>query len=79
MSDISRDDWKELKEDVSAGFAGMHRRLDEQNGRVRATEVAIAVLQDRGTRDPTARWTAAIGVFVVAVVEAAKQWMGGKP
>lgn len=41
---------EDLKEAIDKGFGGVHERLDALNGRTRANEVAVAVLQDRSTR-----------------------------
>ena len=45
MADVTRDEFRELRDDLvermSAGFTGVHSRLDVLNGRVGKGEVAI--------------------------------------
>jgi hypothetical protein len=83
MADITRDDLRELKEDVLeqivGGFSGINRRLDDLNGRTRIAETKIAIMEDRGQRDPTARWGAGLGVMAVVVGEWIMHKLGAKP
>jgi hypothetical protein len=43
---------------VDRGFERVNNRLDAMNGQVREHGEDIAVLQDRGSRDMSARWGA---------------------
>lgn len=82
MSDLSRDDLRELKDDIldriTGGFQGVHERLDGLNGRTRAVETKVAVLEDRGVRDPTARWGAGVGILGIAAYELIARKVGWK-
>ena len=42
---------EELKAVIDEGFDRMHERFDVLNGRVRTSEIKIAVLQDRSDRE----------------------------
>jgi hypothetical protein len=66
----------QLREQIRDGFAGTHARLDALNGRVRENETAIAVLEDRGTRDPAARWGAGIAIAAGVAWEGVKRMFG---
>lgn len=63
MVPIDQDEFQRWMTLLRGDIQGVHDRLDELNGRTRSNEQDIAVLKDRGTRDPMARWTA---VFVGA-------------
>ena len=71
-------EWDRLYDLLKDGFDGVHNRLDQLNGRTRTVESKVAVLEDRGVRDPTARWTAASAIGLGALVEVVKQVWGAK-
>lgn len=45
--DMRRDEFDRLHETMRDGFQGLHRRLDELNGRTRKTELDVAGLEPR--------------------------------
>lgn len=69
MADISREELERLYHTLDAGFTGVHSRLDELNGRTRAAESKIAVLEDRGH---PAAWGGGVGALIVSVLEGIK-------
>lgn len=73
MSDLSREEFARWMEVLRDDVKGVHERLDMLNGRTRKAETDIAILKDRGTRDPAARWTA-IGSGFGAIVAGAVAW-----
>jgi hypothetical protein len=56
---LERDEFRDwlnaMRQDIKDGIEGVHERLDELNSRTRKAENQIAVLEDRGHRDTTAR------------------------
>jgi pyrimidine operon attenuation protein/uracil phosphoribosyltransferase len=67
-------DWIEaIRDDIRAGIEGVHERLDELNSRTRKAENQIAVLEDRGNRDTTAR-VQGIGGLAAAAGALFWQW-----
>ena len=52
-----------LSKAVDNGFAGLNARLDTMNGQVRTHGQQIAVLNDRGNRDGTARGAGVAGLI----------------
>lgn len=52
------------KKELMEGISGIHHRLDTLNGRTNQNVTDIAVLKDRESRDPSARWGAGIGILV---------------
>lgn len=71
MADISREELARLYQTLDDGFRGVHARLDKLNGTVGDHGEAIAVLEDRGTRDPLAR----VGGGIVAVILLIWAWL----
>jgi hypothetical protein len=75
MGDDARE-LDQIHQTLRDGFAGIHERLDALNGRTRAVETEVAVLKDRDTRDPTARWTAVFAIVGGVVYQAAEKMFG---
>ena len=75
MADITAAEFERWMEVLRNDIQGVHARLDTLNGRTRASETAIAVLQDRATqaKDPAARWTA-LGSALAAILAGALAW-----
>jgi ABC-type transporter Mla subunit MlaD len=57
---------EQIRDSLRDGFSGVHERLDTINGRLRQTESAVCVLEDRSDRteralsnvpDTAVRWT----------------------
>jgi hypothetical protein len=57
---------------LKRGIDGINDRLDEQNGRTRKNEQAIAVLEDRSsaTRQTSAAWGGGLGAGAGAAIAA---------
>jgi pyrimidine operon attenuation protein/uracil phosphoribosyltransferase len=62
-----------IRQDIKDGIEGVHERLDELNSRTRKAENQIAVLEDRGNRDTTAR-VQGIGGLAAAAGALFWQW-----
>lgn len=79
--DLSREEFYHalgaLSKAVDTGFDGVNRRLDRLNGQVVDHGESIAVLEDRDTRDKTARWTG-IGGIATGVATFLYQHFGAK-
>ena len=71
MSELDR-----LYERVDRGFADLNDRLDELNGRTRTAEQKIAVIEDRGTRDSSARWLGGLAMAGGILAELGKYMFG---
>ena len=74
MSEIQRDEFTNWMQTLRADIQGVHERLDALNGRTRAVENKVSVLEDRGIRttDPTARraaWFVGLSGLLVEVVK----------
>ena len=66
-------------QDVIHGVRGRARAFDDDiNGRVRQQEIDVAILKDRGTRDPVARWASGIGSGAALVLVAVWEYLKGK-
>ena len=78
MADIGRSEFETWMEVLRGDIKGVHDRLDELNGRTRKAEQDIAVLKDRSadSRDPTARWTAALAIVGGVIYQAAERVFG---
>lgn len=61
------DTLRQIREDIKDGFQQVHVRLDALNGRLRETEANVAVLEDRATRDMTARVGGGLSLMVAAI------------
>jgi hypothetical protein len=73
---IEREEFNAWMQLLRGDIAGVHDRLDKLNGRTRANEADIAVLQATQagpSRDTAARWTA-LGSGVGAVLAGALAW-----
>ena len=85
MSDFSRAEfdarWNALDQSLDRHADRIVERLDRINGRLRATETRVAVLEDRESRELTearnvsSRWGAGIAAVVSGVVT---YLMGGR-
>jgi pyrimidine operon attenuation protein/uracil phosphoribosyltransferase len=64
-----------IRQDIKDGIEGVHERLDELNSRTRKAENQIAVLEDRGHRDTTAR-AQGLGGMVASAAALLWQWLG---
>lgn len=75
MSELGRDEWEGWMRLLREDIRGVHDRLDALNGRTRASELRIAVLQDRSDAvvDPAARW-GAVGSGIGALLAGALAW-----
>lgn len=64
MSEITQDDLRDVRDTILEEMRLSRKettdRLDRLNGTVGEHAKQIAVLQDRGTRDTGARWTAGL-------------------
>lgn len=83
MSDISTAELREWREEsrewarnVRADIRGVNDRLDMLNGRTRAVETKIAVLEERTSQQPgkgpAVAWGSMAGGVVVGIIEAIK-------
>lgn len=70
------DTLRQIREDIKDGFQQVHVRLDALNGRLRETEANVAVLEDRATRDMTARVGGGLSLMV-ATIGALYQYLKG--
>lgn len=75
MGELTREEFISHVELLRGDVRGVQDRLDELNGRTRATEQKLAVLEDRGH---PAAWGGGIGGIIVAIIEGAR-WMIGRP
>ena len=78
MSDLSREEFESWMYRLRDDIKGVQDRLDLINGRMRQAESDIAVLQDRGTRDPGARWSAGLVGLAGVVMEVLHRVWGAK-
>lgn len=64
---------------IRAAVDAVNARLDIINGRVRTTEIDIAVLRDRASeaRNSGAKWGAGVGAGVAGAVAGLWQFFGG--
>ncbi len=69
MSDLTRAEYREdlrrLDDTIREGFNQITCRLDAMNGRMRDSEVAIGVLQDRS--ETNTKWARYIGPLVATL------------
>jgi hypothetical protein len=61
---------KERHNQVMSAVIAIHHRLDQLNGRTRATEQQVAVLSDRSSRSNALSWSS-----MGAVIAGAIYWM----
>jgi hypothetical protein len=73
---LEREEFKSWMELLRNDIAGVHERLDELNGRTRVVENKVAVLEDRGSRDTTAR-VQGLGGIVASAASFIYAWFRG--
>jgi hypothetical protein len=77
---MAADRLDDLKDTMQAGFASLHIRFDNLNGRVREAEQEIAILKDRSNREKTtaSKWGSVSGALGGLVGGFFSGWMGGR-
>ena len=78
MSELSREEFESWMHRLCDDIKAVQDRLDLMNGRTRRVESDVAVLQDRGTRDPGARWSAGLVGLAGVVMEVLHRVWGAK-
>ena len=79
MSDETHQRLDDLRDLVSRGFDDLRQQLTLINGRVRANEQAVSVLQDRSERvgRTAAHWGTGAGAAIAAVISGLMALFGG--
>ena len=79
MTDLSRDEFTTWMELLRGDIRGVQDKLDEQNGRVRATEQKVAVLEDRaGDARKGGMLAGGVVTLIAAIVETLRHYLTGR-
>jgi hypothetical protein len=78
MNEIKNDEFQRWMNQLARQIDGVNDRLDELNGRTRASEQKIAVLEDRSAGGKSAAWGGGVAGVLISIVEIIK-WVSGRP
>lgn len=73
-SDVTLGELYRMLEAQGRVLGNIQRTLELQNGRIASAETRVAVLEDRGMNDKTARWSA-FGAGALSVAGAVVYWL----